>query len=102
MPGRRPLVDVPFAREMSLTSIISDISKVPFFPPKIQKQYFLKFFRTKGDYKSEQIKILAKTEDFVAGPRIHLDGNGNDGRRIDAEFNGNSTRHHSNTLFNPA
>jgi|TARA_B110000902_G_C13939931_1_gene449312 hypothetical protein len=53
MPGRRPLVDVPFAREMSLTSIISDIAKVPFFPPKIQEQYFLKFFRTKGDYKSE-------------------------------------------------
>jgi hypothetical protein len=52
MPGRRPLVDVPFAREMSLTSIISDIAKVPFFPPKIQEQYFLKFFRTKGDYKS--------------------------------------------------
>jgi len=53
MPGRRPLVDVPFAREMSLTSIISDIAKVPFFPPKIQVQYFLKFFRTKGDYKSK-------------------------------------------------
>ena len=23
----------------------------------------------------------------------------NDGRQIDAEFNGNSTRHHSNTLY---
>jgi len=26
----------------------------------------------------------------------------NDGRRIDAEFNGNSTQHHSNTLHYPA
>ena len=26
----------------------------------------------------------------------------NNGRRIDAEFNGNSTRHHSNTLYYPA
>ena len=25
----------------------------------------------------------------------------NDGRRIDAEFNGNSTRHHSNTFYFP-
>jgi hypothetical protein len=36
---------------------------------------------------------------FVAGPRIHFGWKmDNDGRRIDAEFNGNSTRHHSNML----
>jgi hypothetical protein len=71
MPGRRPLVDVPFAREMSLTSIISDISKVPFFPPKIQKQYFLKFFRTKGDYKSEsEEKKRCQSTALPAGPNF--------------------------------
>ena len=38
-------------------------------------------------------------EDFVAGPRIHFGRKmDNDGRRIDAKFNSNSTWHHSNTL----
>ena len=38
-------------------------------------------------------------EDIVAGPRKHLEGKWTtNGRRIDAEFNGNSTRHHSITL----
>ena len=36
---------------------------------------------------------------FVAGPRITFGRKmDNDGRRIDTEFYGNSTRHHSNTL----
>jgi hypothetical protein len=39
-------------------------------------------------------------EDFVAGPRTFWKMD-NDGRRIDAEFNGKTTRHHSNTLHNP-
>jgi hypothetical protein len=43
------------------------------------------------------------TEDFVAGPRIHvIEKMDNDGRRINAEFNGNSTRHYLNTLHDRA
>ena len=38
-------------------------------------------------------------EDFVAGPRITFGRKWTtNGRRIDVEFNGNSTRHHSNTF----
>jgi hypothetical protein len=46
----------------------------------------------------EEAKIRQSGGLFVAGPRIHLDERDNDGRQIDAEFNGNSTRHHSNTM----
>jgi hypothetical protein len=43
------------------------------------------------------LKILL--EDFVAGPRIQFGRKmDNDGRRIDAEFNSNSTRHYLKTL----
>jgi hypothetical protein len=49
-----------------LTSIISDIAKVPFFPPKIQVQYFLKFFRTKGDYKSKLARNFEGRRHFAA------------------------------------
>jgi hypothetical protein len=61
LPGRRPVCCAIGPEEIIKIRIISDISKVPLFPPKIHELYSWKFFRTKGDYKSESSHVTKGT-----------------------------------------